>query len=80
MDSNESVFDYSDLINYFILICIALFAIYFIAKLVFDEACRIEDLLREQEEGTNTTELQRLLMHTENKNCYGVFELNIPKK
>ena len=80
MDSNESVFDDSDLINYVILICIALFAIYFIAKVVFDEGRRIEDLLREQEEGTTATELQRLLMHTENKNCYGVFELNVPEK
>lgn len=80
MDLNESISDYSYHINYYILICISLYAIYFIAKLVFDEARRIEDLLREQEEGTTTTELQRLLMHTENKNSYGLFGLNFSQK
>ncbi|KAL2051115.1 hypothetical protein ABVK25_008544 [Lepraria finkii] len=80
MDSNERTFDYSYHINYYIIICIALYAVYFIAKLVFDEARRIEDLLRDQEEGTTTTELQCLLMHTENKNSYGLFGLNFSQK
>ncbi|KAL2036442.1 hypothetical protein N7G274_010843 [Stereocaulon virgatum] len=68
---------YSDIINYLIVLAVVIVFIYVTAGLVFEEMRRVDNELRDQEEGNVTNEIQHRLLHRHAGTRYGAIEIEV---